>query len=91
MAKRTPRRSHPADTFDGVYFLKLVLYLFVGSLWLKASTEGGLSIPLPVGLVVGLVFTTHEHFSIDRKIDYALLLVAMFIGYFAPFGIYLSF
>jgi hypothetical protein len=49
------------------------------------------SLPLPIGLVAGLFFTTHEHFQIDRKIEYAVLLIAMFVGYLAPFGLYVSF
>jgi len=76
---------------DSVYFLKLVLYLILGSLWLKATHGDNLQIPIPVGLIVGLLFASHEHFQIDRKIEYAVLLVAMLIGFWLPFGIYLSF
>jgi hypothetical protein len=50
-----------------------------------------LSIPLPVGFALGLVFSSHEHFQIDRKIEYAALVVAMLVGYFAPYGLYISF
>ena len=86
MARKTqPRRS---DTFDGVYLLKMVLYLLIGTMWIKASKGEGIGISFPIGLVVGLLFTAHEHFRIDRKIEYAVLVVAMLFGYFAPFGIY---
>ena len=73
---------------DGTYFLKLVLYLIVGSLWFKITTDTG-HIPLPVGLVIGLFFTRYEKFQIDKKIEYAILLAAMLVGYFAPLGLYI--
>ncbi len=80
------------QTFDGVYLFKMVLYLLLGSIWVKASAAGAdLSIPIPIGLVIGLIFTTHEHFQIDRKIEYAVMLVAMLFGYFAPYGLYVNF
>jgi len=79
------------QTFDGVYFLKLVLYLLLGSMWLKISHGATVAIPIPIGLIVGLVFTTHEHFQIDRKIEYAVLVVAMLFGYFVSYGVYINF
>lgn len=75
---------------DGVFFLKLMLFLIIGSLWIKTS-YGDLSFPFPLGLCIGLVFAMHEHFRIDRKIEFAVLLVAMLVGYFAPFGLYVAF
>ncbi len=71
---------------DSTYFLKLVLYLMVGSFWVRID-HGGNTIPLPVGLVIGLLFASHEHFRIDRKIEYAVLLVAMFVGLWLPIGL----
>lgn len=82
--------KHAAQQLDGVYLLKMVLYLLLGSLWIKISHGGNINIPIPVGLFVGLLFTSHEHFRIDRKIEYAVLLVAMLIGYFAPYGLYIA-
>lgn len=76
--------------FDGVYLLKLALYVISGSLWLKISKSSSLSIPIPVGLIVGLIFASHEHFRIDRKIEYAVLMVAMLVGYFAPYGLFVT-
>lgn len=76
---------------DGVFFLKLVLYMILGSMWIKISHHDTLSLPIPLGLFVGLFFTSHEHFQIDRKIEYAVLLVAMLVGYFAPFGLYINY
>jgi len=75
---------------DGVYFLKLVLFLIVGAQWLFIKTKSGGQIPLPVGVVVGVLYASHEHFQIDRKIEYAVLLVAMLVGFFAHIGLFYS-
>lgn len=74
---------------DGTYFLKLVLYLIAGSFWIKI-TDGNTHIPIAIGLVIGLYFTRFEKFQVDKKIEYAILLAAMLVGYFAPFGLYLN-
>jgi len=74
---------------DSVYFLKLVLYMIIGSIWLKITRQNT-QIPIPIGLVVGLLFSTHEHFQIDRKIEYAVLLIAMLVGFWAPFGLFIN-
>lgn len=87
--KHAPKRKD--TTQDSVFFLKLVLYMILGSMWVKVTHGDTLSLPLPIGLAVGLFFTGHEHFQIDRKIEYAVLLVAMLVGYFAPFGLYIAF
>lgn len=68
--------------------LKLVFFLIMGSLWLKVTDGDSLQIPIPVGFIAGLFFAAHEHFAIDRKIEYAVMLVALLVGFWAPFGIY---
>ncbi len=78
-----------SKSYDSTYFLKLVLYMIVGSMWIKI-TKGNVQIPIPVGLIIGLIFSSHEHFKIDRKIEYAVLLVAMLIGFWAPIGLYIN-
>lgn len=85
------KKQTSAAEFDGVYVLKLVLYVILGSLWLKlqGSTVSS-SIPLPVGLLVGLAFASHEHFRIDRKVEYAVLIVAALIGLIAPYGLFIN-
>ncbi len=78
----------------GAYLLKIVLYAILGSLWLKvqtSTTSSSLTIPLPVGLVVGILFSSHEHFQIDRKIEYAVLVVAALLGLMIPFGLFIGF
>ena len=76
---------------DNGYFLKLVLYLIIGSQWVFITdAELTRQIPLPVGLLIGLVFAAHDHFQLDRKIEYALLLIATFIGFWSGIGINLA-
>ncbi|HEX8763391.1 MAG TPA: hypothetical protein VF733_06580 [Candidatus Saccharimonadales bacterium] len=89
--KTKKRAARTSDSFDGVYLFKMVLYLLLGSMWVKISHGDWLQLPIPVGLIIGLIFATHEHFRIDRKIEYAVLLVAMLFGYFAPYGLYINF
>lgn len=90
MAKTKKQTKSVAGELDGVYLLKILLYVLLGSMWIKLS-KGSTQLPLPVGLVLGLIFTSHEHFQIDRKIEYAVLIVAMLFGYFAPYGLYINF
>ena len=89
MAK-TKKKAASTQSYDGVYLFKLALYVILGSMWVKLSHGDSLSIPLPVGFIVGLLFSSHEHFQIDRKIEYAALMVAMLVGYFAPYGLYIN-
>lgn len=88
---KSPRPAHSSQELDTAYLLKLLLYMLLGSLWLKFSHSDTFNLPIPVGLFIGLTLTTHEHFRIDRKIEYAVLLVAMLVGYIAPYGLYISF
>ncbi|HET8670444.1 MAG TPA: hypothetical protein VFM05_07405 [Candidatus Saccharimonadales bacterium] len=90
-AKPYAKQVDTGISFDGVYLFKMVLYLLLGSVWIKASNGTTVDISIPVGLLIGLLFTLHEHFQIDRKIEYAILLVAMLFGYFAPYGLYINF
>jgi hypothetical protein len=73
---------------DSVYFLKLVLYFLLGCLWLQIGGEDG--IPIPIGLVIGLTFASHDHFRIDRKIELAILLIAVVLSGIAPIGFVLT-
>ena len=89
MAKQK-RRAKKASESDSTYFLKLVLFFLLGTFWVRLLNVsfgpfGHLSLPL--GLVLGLVFASHEHFQIDRKIEFAVLLAATFISFYLPVGI----
>jgi hypothetical protein len=85
MAKR---KQTKVNETDAIFFMKLAIYLVLGSLWIKVSRGETTQIPIPVGLIAGLALTTHEHFQIDKKIEFAVLLIAMLVGFWAPFGIY---
>lgn len=90
---RTKRAAYLAGDSgsDMEFLLKLTLYVIMGSLWLKITHLGtSLSIPIPVGLLVGLLFTVNERFRVDRKIEYAVLIVAALFGFLAPFGLYMN-
>jgi hypothetical protein len=71
---------------DAIYILKLVLYLILGSQWLRI-TKGSLTVPLPIGLLLGLFFARSDRRAFDRKIAYAILLLSMFIGFWLPIGL----
>jgi len=60
-------------------------------LWLKFSMPleiGSFVLTgIPLGLMVGLLFASHDHFQVDRKIEYAILIVMTVMSYFLPTGI----
>jgi hypothetical protein len=75
---------------DSAYFLKILLFLILGTFWLRLTnvTIGPFTnISLPVGLLAGLLFAAHEHFQIDRKMEYAFLLIATVMSFYLPMGI----
>lgn len=83
----------PPVEADSVYFLKLILYMLLGATWIKFATPlslGALQLNgLPIGMLFGIMFAAHDHFAIDRKIEYALLIIMMVLTYFLPAGIVL--
>ena len=85
------KKQTETTELDGAFILKLILYVVLGSLWLKIhSSDLETGIPIPVGFIVGLIFATHDHFQIDRKVEYAVLVVAALIGLIAPYGLFLG-
>ena len=86
MAKTKSKAKKQSKELDSVYFLKMIFYLVLGSFWLRIS-NGTSEIPLPVGLAIGVILASHERLQIDRKIEYAILIMAMFLGYWLPIGI----
>jgi hypothetical protein len=87
--KNNSKKSKASES-DSAYFLKIVLYLILSSMWLRIQWQNGTELPIPIGALTALVFVTHEHFQIDRKIEFALILVSMFISFWLPIGIYVS-
>lgn len=87
------RTAIPVET-DGMYILKLVIVIILGTFWLKFHTPLTLGlIPLagiPIGAMIGVVLVRyHERLQTDRKIWYAVLLVVTILTYFSPAGILL--
>ena len=79
---------------DSTYFLKLVVFVLLGTLWIKFQQPvTWLGVPLggvPVGLLLGLILVNRfEKYQSDRKIWYAILVVVTIICYFVPAGIVL--
>lgn len=86
MAKKDTKKQ-PAES-DSVYFMKIVLYFLLGCLWVQIGGENGIA--LPIGLLIGLFFASHDHFQLDRRIELAILLIATMISFFAPIGFVLA-
>lgn len=77
---------------DGEYFLKLVVFVLLGTFWLKFSQPvSWLGVPVhavPVGLILGLILVGRfERMQQDRKIWYAVLVIVGIISFFVPAGI----
>lgn len=87
---RKPLNHKNTHESDGAFFLKLVLFLIFSSLWLRIEYSNGTVLPLPVGAAIALLYATHDHFQIDRKIELALILVGMFIAFWLPIGVFIT-
>ncbi len=69
-------QNQSAQEYDSVYFLKILLYLVLGTLWVAWAGRR----MLPAGLILGILLVQHEKLQIDRKIEYAILLVGAVLG-----------
>ena len=92
VATATRRQYDRVFESDGTYFLKLVVFTLLGTLWLKFGTPvTWLGMPvngIPLGMLIGLLLVVKfEKYQSDRKIWYAILLVVTIICYFVPAGI----
>lgn len=91
MAQKSKPKAAAKAELDSVYVLKLVLYAIIGLQWVHLQSSSGASeLPLPVGFLLGLGFASHEHFRIDRKIEFAVLITALFVGFFAQVGEFIN-
>lgn len=61
---------------DFAFLVKSGLYLLLGTVWIS---WGGMRW-LPLGVIVGFVLTKVEVLKINRKIEYALLVVGALFG-----------
>lgn len=75
--KTIKKQSRPVkDEYETVYFLKILLYFILGTIWLAPGSHR----VVPVGVIVGLLLVQHEKLQIDRKIEYAILLIGGVLG-----------
>ena len=77
---------------DSTYFLKLVIVVLLGTLWIKLQTPvSWQGVPFggfPLGAVLGMIgIHLWEKDQTDRKIWYAVLIIVTIICYFMPAGI----
>lgn len=85
--KKVTKKAEPVEK-DSVYFLKLVLFFVLGTLWVQFGDSNGFSVP--IGLIFGVLLASHEHFQIDRKVEFAVLLIAAVLSFVAPIGFVLT-
>ncbi len=86
MAISKKRNTKATNESSAAYFLKIMMYFILGTLWLRIN-RGGNEYAIPIGLPLGLLINTHEKFQIDRKIEMAVLVVATFLSFFLPLGL----
>lgn len=77
---------------DGTYLLKLVVFVLLGTFWLRfrdpISWFGITFNAVPVGMLVGLLLVRKfEKYQSDRKIWYAILILVTIICLFYPTGV----
>lgn len=84
MAK-TVKKSAAAKESDNLYFLKILVYFVIGTVWIKYNGY----VVFPLGLIAGVIIAQHDHFAIDRKVEYAILIIAGVVGLLAG-GFYIT-
>lgn len=77
---------------DSTFFLKLVICVVLGALWLRLKEPiplGSLEIQgLPVGLIIALILVlVLEKYQFNRKIWYTVLILVAILSSFTPVGI----
>jgi hypothetical protein len=82
MAKTTKKAGSKEP--DSIYFLKILIYFVLGTIWIKYDGY----VVFPLGLLIGILIAQKDHFAIDRKMEYAILLISAIIGLLAG-GLYL--
>ena len=84
--KRKPIKKSVEEA-DSWFIYKMIAYMVAGSIWIRYYPSGQLQLPLPIGAIIAVIVASHEKFQIDRKIEYVVLMLAMFIGFWLPIGI----
>ncbi|MCA9329182.1 hypothetical protein KDA11_00920 [Candidatus Saccharibacteria bacterium] len=89
MPKPKNKKANKLSTLeiDSVFIFKIILFVVLGSQWLHIlDTNTNKQYPLPIGAIISVAFAMHDHFKIDRKIDYSIIILAMFVGFWLPMG-----
>ncbi|HUD11324.1 MAG TPA: hypothetical protein VMS08_02860 [Candidatus Saccharimonadia bacterium] len=84
MPKAVKKSSSKSKETDNIYFLKILIYFVLGTVWIKYNGY----VVFPLGLIIGVLIAQKDHFAIDRKVEYAILLISAIIGLLAG-GFYL--
>lgn len=83
--KTTSARKRVAKEADSVYFLKILVFFVLGSIWVKYHGV----VVFPAGLVLGLALTAHDHFAIDRKVEYAVLVMSALVSLATGYSVFI--
>jgi hypothetical protein len=82
---KAPSKKIASKETDNVYFLKILIYFVLGTIWIKIN-----GMPLiPVGGLLGVIIAQKDHFAIDRKVEYAILIISAVLGLIG-WGLYLA-
>ena len=85
--KKISSKKARSNSLDFIFILKVTVYLLLSTQWLYLQKTGGsYQIPIPVGALIALFLSFRERFRIDRKIEYVVIILAMFIGFWLPIG-----
>jgi len=76
MAQKLPRKPYYESDF--AFLIKSALYLILGTVWVGWGAFRW----LPAGVIIGFALTKVEALGINRKIEYALLVVGGLLGLF---------
>ena len=90
--KKLSSKKARSNSLDFMFILKITVYLVLSTQWLYLQkTFGTYQIPIPVGALIALFLSFKERFRIDRKIEYVVIILAMFIGFWLPIGFTFNF
>lgn len=56
--------------------VKLALYLILGTIWISRNGKN----IIPIGILIGYLVARKEIFQIDKKIEFAMLIIGAFLS-----------
>lgn len=89
MQKRKSKNKKYLKTSESKFFLKITILLLLGCFWVRLSGDT-FNLALPLGFIIGLIITQKDYFKSDRKIQYVVLLLSMFISFWTPLGLIIN-